>query len=100
VIQKVVRDSFDRIRTCYEALPKPLPTLKLIMEFTIGRDGNVIDGNVESKEYPALAQCVDGVMRSLVFPAPKTGIVTVAFPIMLSPDPPPEAVNDPRNIPF
>lgn len=85
VIQKVVRDSFDRMRTCYQALPRPLPTLRLKLEFTIGLDGSVIDGQVESKEYPGLARCVDGVMRSLVFPAPKEGIVTVGFPIEMAP---------------
>jgi hypothetical protein len=85
VVEKVVRGSFDRMRTCYEALPRPLPTLRLKLEFTIGRDGTVIDGQVESKEYPGLASCVYDVMRSLVFPAPMTGIVTVGFPIEMSP---------------
>jgi beta-lactamase regulating signal transducer with metallopeptidase domain len=85
VIREVVRTSYERVRTCYEALPRPLPAVTLKLEFTIGRDGTVIDGQVESKEYPGLAACLDGIMRSLVFPAPKTGIVTVVYPIIMSP---------------
>jgi hypothetical protein len=55
------------------------------MKLTIGRDGKVIDGAVESKEHPEFALCLDAVRRSMVFPAPEDGIVTVVYPIMFAP---------------
>jgi hypothetical protein len=62
------------------------------LKFTIGRGGAVSDGEVESPEHPELGRCLDGVMRSMVFPPPKDGIVTVGYPVMFAPGDP-EAPN-------
>jgi beta-lactamase regulating signal transducer with metallopeptidase domain len=88
VIRKVVRDYYSGFRDCYEALGHPLPDTWATLKFTIARDGKVSDGEVESPEHPKLGQCLDGVMRSMVFPAPGDGIVTVAYPIMFAPGEP------------
>lgn len=88
VIRKVVRDSYGGFRDCYEALGHPLPDTWAKLNFTIARDGKVSDGEVESPEYPALGKCLDPVMRSMVFPAPKDGIVTVGYPLMFAPGEP------------
>jgi beta-lactamase regulating signal transducer with metallopeptidase domain len=85
VIQKVVKDHYPRFAACYEALPKPLPSLTMKLDFTIGLDGSVSDGEVAPKEPPEFARCLDGVMRSMVFPPPKDGIVTVGYPLMFAP---------------
>jgi hypothetical protein len=55
------------------------------MHFTIGLDGKVIDGQVESKDRPELAPCIEKVMRAMVFPPPNGGIVTVGYPLMFAP---------------
>lgn len=88
VIRKVVRDYYWGFRGCYEALGQPLPATRAKLNFTISRDGKVSDGEVESKEYPAFAKCLDGVMRSMVFPPPGDGIVTVGYPLEFAPGEP------------
>lgn len=88
VIRKVVKEYYPGFRQCYEALGHPLPDTWARLKFTIARDGTVSDGEVESPEYPALGKCFDGVMRSMVFPAPKDGIVTVEYPIYVAPGEP------------
>jgi hypothetical protein len=92
VIRNVVRESRPGFSACYEALPAPQPPLHVKMHFTIARDGSVVDGQVEpidgpteSKELQRFVQCVDEVMRAMVFPAPKDGIVTVGYPLMFAP---------------
>jgi len=88
VIRKVVRDYYQGFRDCYEKLGQPLPDTWATLKFTIARDGKVSDGEVESPEHPALGKCLDGVMRSMVFPSPKDGIVTVSYPIAFAPGEP------------
>lgn len=86
VIQDTVRGYFGQFRTCYEAFPEPRPATSVQLKFTIGRDGKVSDGEVESKEHPSLGKCLDPVMRSMLFPAPEDGIVTVVYPVVFGPE--------------
>jgi hypothetical protein len=58
------------------------------LDFTISRQGKVVDGNATDESHPELAACFDTVMRSMVFPAPEDGIVTVTYPVMVAPDEP------------
>jgi hypothetical protein len=88
LIRKIVRDSYGGFRDCYETLGQPLPDTWATLKFTIARDGKVSDGEVESPEHPKLGKCLDPVMRSMVFPAPKDGIVTVVYPVMFAPGEP------------
>jgi beta-lactamase regulating signal transducer with metallopeptidase domain len=95
VIRKVVRDYYDGFRACYEELGHPLPDTWATMKFTIARDGKVSDGEVESPEHPSLGKCLDGVMRSMVFPPPQDGIVTVAYPLAFAPGEPEGSASKP-----
>jgi hypothetical protein len=58
------------------------------LDFTIGRDGKVMDGTATDEGQPRLAACFDTVMRGMIFPAPEDGIVTVTYPVMVAPDEP------------
>ena len=89
VIRAVVRSYYDQFRACYEPRIPSLPAASVTMRFTIGRDGHVSDGEAtdetagaKSEASAALAQCIDGAMRSMQFPAPKDGIVTVDYPLI------------------
>lgn len=92
VIRKVVRDHFPGFGECYEALGHPLPDASATLRFTIARDGKVSDGEVESPEQPKLGGCLDTEMRSMLFPPPEDGIVTVTYPIFFSPGKPEAAL--------
>ena len=85
VIRDTVRSYFDQFKACYEVFPHPRPTTTATLRFTIARDGKVSDGEVESKEHPSLGKCLDPVMRSMVFPPPNDGIVTVGYPVQFAP---------------
>ncbi len=103
-IRAVVRSYYDQFRECYEPLIPSLPAASVTLSFTIGREGNVTDGEVkdvtpgehDAKAAAELARCVDGVMRTMKFPAPEDGIVTVGYPIMFTDgNEPPAAQPDP-----
>lgn len=95
VIQAVVREHYGAFRICYEALPEPRPATRAKLSFTIGRDGSVVDGEVESTEYPSLGRCLDPAMRSMQFPEPKDGIVTVTYPLEFAGEPPADSSTQP-----
>ena len=89
VIQRVVRQSFGRFRSCYEDGLRGNPTLegRVTARFVISRDGSV--GVVQSggSDLPDahVVACVLRAYSSLSFPPPKDGIVTVTYPIAFSP---------------
>jgi beta-lactamase regulating signal transducer with metallopeptidase domain len=85
VIRNVVRAQYAQFRVCYEAFSEPRPVTRATMKFTIGRDGKVVDGEIEATEFPALGKCMEPAMRSMVFPAPADGIVTVEYPVLFAP---------------
>ena len=95
VIRTVVRENYGAFRLCYEALPEPRPATRAKLSFTIGRDGSVVDGEVESPEYPSLGRCLDPAMRAMRFPEPKDGIVTVGYPLEFSGEPPADSSTQP-----
>jgi hypothetical protein len=78
------------------------------MSFTIGREGNVTDGEAkdvtpgehDEKASAKLAECVDGVMYTMKFPAPEDGIVTVGYPMMFTDgnEPPDQQPNPKRSV--
>ena len=88
VIQRIVRQNFGRFRQCYEMGLRSNPNLegRVVARFVIGRDGAV--SNVSSSGDLPDAQvksCVASAFYGLSFPTPDDGIVTVSYPIMLSP---------------
>ena len=103
VIQRVVRAAFDVPRACYEEGLRRKPTLggKVTVHFVIGRDGLVSEASLASLSPeladvapspsgpPALddakvSACVVDSFRTLVFPKPEGGIVTVVYPLIFS----------------
>ena len=89
LIQSVVRLIYGRFRTCYEAGLAKNPTLegKVMVRFVIERDGVVKNARDDGSDIPdtAVRDCVVHEFVGLKFPEPEIGIVTVVYPIMLSP---------------
>ena len=84
-IHEVVRNHYPDFKRCYERLPQPRPTLRVKLHFTIGVDGRVDEGHVDSEASPPLGSCIEPVMRGFVFPSPEGGVVTVAYPVEFAP---------------
>jgi hypothetical protein len=91
VIQAVVRRRFGEFRGCYEAGLARDPKLegRVVVRFVIGRDGRVSSAEDAGSDLPdaAVVDCVVGRFRAFTFPEPEGGIVTVVYPIHLSPSP-------------
>jgi hypothetical protein len=89
VIQHVVRSSFEKFRTCYEAGLGRNSSLegRVSIRFVIDRTGkvsNVTDGGSDIPDAEVVS-CVLKTMATVEFPAPANGIVTVVYPIMFAP---------------
>ncbi|MFO7179921.1 MAG: AgmX/PglI C-terminal domain-containing protein [Pseudomonadota bacterium] len=89
VIQRIVRQNFGRFRMCYEQGLGRNPNLqgRVSARFVIGRDGSVSNVSNGGSDLPdsAVVSCVLSAFYGLSFPQPEGGIVTVVYPIMLSP---------------
>ena len=89
VIQSTIRAEYDRLRACYEQGLKTDPRLAghFVTRFVIERDGSVMQVADAGSTLPdgAARRCMFDVFRSLKFPPPEGGIVTVLYPIMFSP---------------
>lgn len=90
-IQAVIREIYPSIKACYEsALGRdPKTTGKVVTRFVIGRDGLVSSAALSAGTTLSDAEaceCVVSVFRPLVFPKPSNGIVTVVYPVVLSPE--------------
>jgi hypothetical protein len=89
VIQRVVRQNYGRFRQCYEAGLRTNPNLtgRVTARFVIGRDGAVTNAVNGGGDLPdaAVTSCVISAFYGLSFPSPDNGIVTVTYPIMLTP---------------
>ncbi|WP_159397506.1 AgmX/PglI C-terminal domain-containing protein [Sorangium cellulosum] len=109
VIQSEVRSHFGQVRACYEDGLKRDPKLagKVTACFVIEKDGAVgahkVAGPAEDPGTipdPVVRDCIDKVLATLRFPAPQGGIVSVVYPILLSPgDGPPGAGSAPAGAP-
>jgi hypothetical protein len=88
VIQRIVRQNFGRFRQCYETGLRSNPNLegRVAVRFVIGRDGAVSNvsggGDLPNAQ---VTSCVASAFYGLSFPAPDNGIVTVTYPILLTP---------------
>ncbi|WP_437681265.1 AgmX/PglI C-terminal domain-containing protein [Sorangium sp. So ce131] len=89
VIQRIVRQNFGRFRLCYENGLRNNPNLqgRVAVRFVIGRDGAVSNVGNGGSDLPdnGVVSCVVRAFYGLSFPQPEGGIVTVVYPIMLSP---------------
>ena len=89
IIQTVVRKSYAGFRKCYELGLGRNPALegRVNARFVIGLDGTVTNaenGGSDLNDPEAIA-CIIGHFYTIKFPPPDGGIVTVVYPIMLSP---------------
>ena len=88
VIQRTVRQNFGRFRQCYEIGLRSNPNLegRVTARFVIGRDGAVSNVSAGGDLPDAqVRSCVASAFYGLSFPPPDVGIVTVSYPIMLTP---------------
>lgn len=88
VIQRIVRQNFGRFRACYEIGLRSNPNLegRVTARFVIGRDGAVSNVSAGGDLPDAqVRSCVASAFYGLSFPTPENGIVTVSYPIMLTP---------------
>ena len=85
----IVRQNYGRFRMCYEQGLGRNPNLegRVSARFVIGRDGAVSNASNGGSDLPdsGVVSCVVSAFYGLSFPQPEGGIVTVVYPIMLSP---------------
>jgi hypothetical protein len=88
VIQRIVRQNYGRFRACYEIGLRTNPNLegRVTARFVIGSDGAVSNVSAGGDLPDAqVKSCVASAFYGLSFPTPENGIVTVSYPIMLTP---------------
>jgi hypothetical protein len=89
VIQRIVRQSYGKFRTCYENGLRTSPSLngRVTVKFVISKDGDVTTATDGGSDLPdaAIVSCVVKAVTTLKFPKPEGGIVTVVYPLVLSP---------------
>jgi outer membrane biosynthesis protein TonB len=84
-----VRQSFGRLRACYEAglLRDPGLEGRVSVKFVIDREGAVTmampwaDTTLPDQ---SVARCVSKAYESMSFPKPEGGIVTVVYPVIFT----------------
>ena len=90
-VQRVIRQNFGRFRLCYEDGLRTNPSLRgrVSVKFVIDRSGGVSVASDGGSDLPDknVVQCVVRGFQNLSFPEPTGGIVTVEYPLVLSPDP-------------
>jgi len=90
IIQRIVRQNSGRFRFCYEQGLKGNPTLtgRVSVKFMIARDGSVGVAADAGSDIPdsSVTSCVVRSFTAMSFPAPDSGIVTVTYPLMFTPE--------------
>jgi Ca-activated chloride channel family protein len=89
VIQRIVHQNYGRFRLCYEGGIRNNPNLqgRVTVKFIIDRSGAVsmtADGGSDLPDQ-AVVQCVTRGFANLSFPQPQDGMVTVVYPLIMSP---------------
>jgi hypothetical protein len=89
VIARVVRSRMAQINYCYEKALKvdPKTAGKITVSFTIDPKGAVTGAKAASSTLgdAVLESCIVTVFSKITFPAPKSGSVSVSYPIVLTP---------------
>lgn len=90
VIQRIVRQNFGRLRTCYEKglLKDPNLAGRVAIRFVIETDGSVSSSSREAStdlSDDSVVACTAKAFGALSFPAPEGGKVVVVYPISFSP---------------
>jgi hypothetical protein len=89
MIRDVVRSNSGLFRTCYEAALGRDPSAKglVTVRFVVGLDGRVTGARIVENTLGdcVAARCVRDQYRSLTFPKPQGGQVTVIYPLRFEP---------------
>jgi hypothetical protein len=89
VIFRTVRERTPDFRNCYDDALKRRPSIsgRLVVHFDITASGNVKDAIWAEQDMgdEALAACVGNAFKTLTFPRPTWGSVSVVFPIAFAP---------------
>lgn len=84
IIRRYIKRNAPKLRYCYEKvlLAKPGIAGTVMTQFTITPDGNVINAKASGVD-PAVSECVEAALASIVFPKPKGGdTVQVSYPLV------------------
>lgn len=88
-IQGVVRANFGALRKCYESVLAKSANAggRTSTRFVIRGDGTVSDARTELSGNlpPEMGSCMEGVFKSLTFPATSGGQVAVTYPVVFDP---------------
>jgi hypothetical protein len=99
MIQRIVRENYGKFDRCYVAGLGRNPNLEghIAVGFTVTDQGTVRSVEDKANTIPdqAVGACVREGFKTLSFPIPKGGIVTVVYPIMFSPYRKPDPINGP-----
>lgn len=91
LIDEVVKRHLSQIRYCYsrqlQLADQGALGGKIVIRFTIARDGTVSASNVKSSTMgsEAVETCVARRFNTMKFPQPKAGIVVVSYPFVFQP---------------
>ncbi|MCX5741945.1 MAG: AgmX/PglI C-terminal domain-containing protein, partial [Proteobacteria bacterium] len=87
IIKRYIRRNLAKLQYCYEKRLLAEPTLEgsLTAKFVIGEDGKVVTSSATGFD-PEVGACVAQVFKDTEFPKPKTGSVTVTYPLKFSRD--------------
>jgi hypothetical protein len=89
VIHRIVRQNFGRYRLCYENGLRANPNLsgRVSVRFVIDKSGAVSSAEDRGSSLPdqSVVACIVRGFRSLSFPRPEAGSVTVDYPIIFGP---------------
>ncbi|MDX2086567.1 MAG: AgmX/PglI C-terminal domain-containing protein [Kofleriaceae bacterium] len=88
VIRRLIRRELVKIRACYERQLVAEPQLagKVALKFTVKADGHVDHVATTTSLHPDVDACLEGVVRTIVFPKPQGGgMVVVNYPFVFQP---------------
>lgn len=98
VIQHTIRLNWGRFRGCYQAGLVADPTLqgRVTVRFMVGRSGEVarVDDAGSTLPNQNVTRCILNAVAQLTFPQP-SGVVTVVYPFVLSPEGAPKGESRP-----
>jgi TonB family protein len=85
-IQRVVRTASGDVKRCYQRELAKNPKLegKLVLNWTIARNGTVSQIKVAESLHADVDACIIKVLRALQYPAPLNHVVNVTFPFVFT----------------
>jgi len=86
VVRRIMRAHFPAFRLCYELALQKDPTIagRVAVRFVIGPNGDVTSATDDGSDLASseVRSCVIERAKTLLFPKPESGRVTVVFPMI------------------